>query len=221
HSLGRPLATDDAFERFHSRQGQVPRAGDGSRHAAHFLLRTTPGAATREADLDENVQSLRESRVFEYGVDKRDGRHRIDQAVELEAPVALQLLCDPADRGRFHELVGKDDPAGAEGAPDPRLADVGHRQAPRPGIELHLEELRRHMCLYVWRQRDAVSTAVCRHLIQVVAEGRILQDHDWRHEIAAKHVPALLAHGTDAYRIGRWKGLVAPVDGLVEESLQV
>ena len=206
----RPVAVHDALEDLSAGELEHHRVRHRHRHLLGRLERARPCPAVRYAELDEGLQrSLRAANRAGHGL---HGLDRVDEAVELEARIASQLLGGPAHGRRIDELVGEHDPRDPELPHDPHLRDVRRRDAPRAGVELPRPQLRAHRRLAVRRERGASPGAPAVHQVEVVSECALLEHEHRGGEVPGEQVPALAADGADGDPVRRRKPFVAPVD---------
>jgi len=123
-------------------------------------------------------------------LDQRQLRQRVDQEHDAQLGVPAQQHLDAGQVFVAHHLVGDERAARAGRHAHRQLRDGGEGQAPGAGVELALEELRRHGGLAVRREVDAPLAHARLHPRQVVLERLALEHGQRQRQVAGQHVPA-------------------------------
>ncbi len=199
--------------------GRVARAHPrGERNG--FVVRAAARARALHADLEHHLE--RHARGIALGpvFNERQLRDRIDQEHDAQVRMVGQQQLDACQVFVAHHLVGDERAARACGHAHGQLRDGREGQAPGAGVELALEQLRRHGGLAMRRQVDAPLAHARLHPREVVLQRLALEHGQRQRQVAGQHVPA---GGTDftapARRLGARVALEAVAEQRVDEVL--
>ncbi|MDT4835165.1 hypothetical protein FQZ97_688210 [compost metagenome] len=153
-------------------------------------MRAAARASAVDADLEHHLEGHAGRIALRPVFDQRQLRDRIDQEHHTQVRMVGQQQLDAREVFVAHDLVGDQRAARASGHAHGQLRDGGKGQAPGAGVELALEQLRRHGGLAVRRQVDAPFAHARLHPRQVVFERLALEHGQRQWQVAGQHIPA-------------------------------
>ena len=239
-AVRRALACD-RFDAVHQRRGErrVVRGGALQPHAFVALdadelhirarmhargqrdrlgMRAATGAAAGQADLQHHVERPAVPVRDRPALDQIELRGRVDEERDAQIGVAREQRLDAVQVGIADDLVRDQRVARTRGHADAQLLHGCEREPPRTGIELALEQLRRHRRLAVWREIDLPGARLLLHPREVVIQRLAPDQRDRQRQVSGQHVPAEAADGAAAHRVvGVRKAFEARIEQRVEQ----